>query len=149
MKKPFFSIFHCICAGILFMAAAATADETALFTTSVSPDALIVLDLSGSMDWNPAGGSSRWGNASCSGTFGSYDASNPNRSTDCSRLAIAKRAIFDILDDNDNGTIDSQDEGSLGVRVGYMRFYNCGSDDTGGSYSSGCISVVKEIGVRY
>ena len=33
----------------------AVADETALFST-VAPDALIVLDLSGSMSWNPAGG---------------------------------------------------------------------------------------------
>ena len=31
--------------------------EEALFTTSTAPDALFLMDLSGSMDWNPAGGS--------------------------------------------------------------------------------------------
>lgn len=147
MKKRFSPWFSCICAGILLSAVAAVADETALFTTSTSPDALIVLDLSGSMDWNPAGGSNIYGDSSCAGTF--YSSSGTGHTTNCSRLAIAKRAIFDILDDNDSGAVDSQDEGSLGVRVGYMRFYNCGSDDTGGSYSSGCNSLIKEIGVRY
>ncbi len=29
--------------------------EEMLFTTSTSPDALILMDLSGSMKWNPAG----------------------------------------------------------------------------------------------
>ena len=43
----------------------------------------------------------------------------------CSRLAIAKRSISNILDDNNDGTINSTDETSLGVRLGYMRFYNC------------------------
>ena len=126
-------------------------DESVLFT-SLSPDALIVLDLSGSMRWTPAGktmyissnyycsdsgipfyGESspdhgkdctidaygsvpKYGNASCSGPF--YKSSRTGYSTDCSRLAIAKRALFDILDDNDSNTITSQDEKSLDVRFG-------------------------------
>ena len=56
--------------------AAAATDETALFTTSTAPDALIVLDLSGSMAWNPAGDDLTYGStdscsadtANCSGT---------------------------------------------------------------------------------
>ncbi len=49
----------------------------------------------------------------------------------CSRLAIAKRSVFNILDDNNDNTINSTDETSLGVRLGYMRFYDCSDDDTG------------------
>jgi len=153
------------------------AGEEALFTNTNSPDALILLDLSGSMNWNPAGGAlcvpsssscggsgvghiatnpdgscpsgyklctgsftyPIYGNSSCSGPF--YTSSRTGYSTDCSRLAIAKRAIFNLLDDNGDGTINSADEGSLNVRLGYMRFYNCSSDDTGGSYTSGCIQI--------
>jgi Tfp pilus tip-associated adhesin PilY1 len=123
------------------------AGEEALFTTSTAPDALILLDLSGSMDWNPAGGDNTWGNSSCSGTF--YSSSGTGHNTKCSRLAIAKRAIFDILDDNDDNTINGTDETSLGVRIGYMRYYNCGSDDTGASYSGGCNSLIRAIGSKY
>jgi hypothetical protein len=67
----------------------------------------------------------------------------------CSRLAIAKRSIFNILDDNNDGSVGNADETSLGVRMGYMRFYNCNSDDTGNDYSSGCNSLVKTIGSSY
>jgi len=67
----------------------------------------------------------------------------------CSRLSIAKRSIFNILDDNNDGTINTADETSLGVRLGYMRFYNCSDDDTGNSYTSGCNSLIKTIGSSY
>ena len=113
--------------------------EEALFTTSTAPDALFLMDLSGSMDWNPAGGSNIWGNSSCSGTF--YSSSGTGHNVNCSRLAIAKRSVFNVLDDNNNGTINSSDEGSLGVRIGFMRYYDCSSDDTGGSYTSGCNQI--------
>ncbi len=126
--------------------------EEALFTTSVSPDALIVLDLSGSMNWNPAGYGKTYGHSesctadttNCSGSYcsGGYcKYSKTGCSSNCSRLQIAKKAIFGLLDDNNDGTINSSDEGSLQVRIGYMNFYKCGSDDTGGSYTSGCIQI--------
>ncbi len=67
----------------------------------------------------------------------------------CSRLDITKRSIFNILDDNADGSISTADEGSLGVRLGYMRFNNCSSDDTGGAYSSGCNKLIKAIGTNY
>ncbi|GER94903.1 hypothetical protein A45J_2669 [hot springs metagenome] len=108
-------------------------DETALFTT-VAPDALIVLDLSGSMNWNPAGGTAT-------------STSLPCTSSSCSRLAIAKTAIFNILDDNNNGTINSSDESSLNIRIGYMRFRD--GNDTGGNYASGYIRLIWGIGSRY
>lgn len=133
--------------------------EEALFTTSIAPDALIVLDLSGSMDWNPKGGSQIYGSSNCaadtvnctgSGCSGGFCGSpRTNCNTDCSRLAIAKRAIFNLLDDNNNGTINSADETSLNVRVGYMRFYGCSSDDTSSSYTSGCITLKRAIGTKY
>ena len=66
----------------------------------------------------------------------------------CSRLDIAKRSIFNILDDNGDNTINTTDEGSLGVRLGYMRYYNCGDDETP-DYSSGCNILVKAIGTSY
>ncbi|MEN6464338.1 MAG: PilC/PilY family type IV pilus protein [Syntrophaceae bacterium] len=155
-------------------------DETALFT-SVAPDALLVLDLSGSMNWTPAGnkmyissshacGSTnvpyyadsstdhdkactidstsvpKYSDSTCSGPF--YYSSSGTHTTNCSRLAIAKRAIFSILDDNQSGTINIQDESSLGVRFGYMRFYNCSSNESG-DYSSGCNKVVRTIAAKY
>ena len=132
-------------------ATAPASDESALFTNSTEPDALIVLDLSGSMDWNPAGGTNTYGISSCAasttyctgtGCSGGFcSSSKTNCSTDCSRLAIAKRAIFDLLDDNDDNVINSSDETSLSVRIGYMRFYNCSADDTSDDYTSGCIQI--------
>jgi hypothetical protein len=43
-------------------AQAPPAGEEELFSTSTAPDAMILLDLSGSMDDNPAGTSNRYGN---------------------------------------------------------------------------------------
>ena len=127
----------------------AVADETALFST-VAPDALIVLDLSGSMNWNPVGGTGSndiWGDAACAGPF--YSSSGAGHSTDCSRVEIAKRTIFGVFDDNQDGVINSSDEGSLNIRFGYMRFYNCSGDDAGNDYTSGCNSLIWPIGSRY
>lgn len=132
--------------------------EDALFTTSTSPDALIVLDLSGSMNWNPAGGTPIYGAtlacasdaAACSGsgcTGGFCGSSKTGCAVDCSRVAIAKRAIFNLLDDNNDNTINASDEGSLGVRIGYMRFKD--GNDTGGDYSAGNNRLIRAIGSKY
>jgi Tfp pilus tip-associated adhesin PilY1 len=159
----------------------AQGQEEGLFT-SLAPDALVVLDLSGSMNWTPAG-STMYTATNCDSTTAAfYTASGTGHTlacsisstgsvpkyaantsciepfyrttatshpADCSRMAIAKRAIFNILDDTGDGTVNTQDEQSLNVRIGYMRFYNCGADDTGGSYSSGCNSLVWGINSRY
>jgi hypothetical protein len=128
----------------------AHADETALFST-VAPDALIILDLSGSMSWNPAGGADAtniWGNSSCTGSF--YPSSGSGHETDCSRITIAKRALFGVLDDNQDGSINSQDESSLNIRFGYMRFYDCNTaGDSGADYNAGCNRLIREIGSKY
>ncbi len=153
--------------GLLLFAAASHAvnppvGEEALFTTSVAPDALILFDLSGSMAWNPAGGGDKWGDAACAGPF--YGTSGAGHDVNCSRLAIAKRSIFSVLDDNNDNVINSSDEGSLGVRIGYMRFFGCckynplnpsscptTSDEISGtySYSAGCNTLIRPINSKY
>lgn len=164
----------------------------------VPPDVLVVLDLSGSMRWTPAGeymyipdGTScthsdecpnatpfystsgpghtkqcqididsgreyptnaipKWSNSQCTGPFyKTYSASDPVRNTDCSRLSIAKRALKKILDANEDGSVtDPADEETLNLRLGYMRFYACGSD-SGADYNSGCNALRKVLGTSY
>jgi len=109
-----------------------------------SPDALIILDISGSMDWNPAGGDHKYGmdtDTACAGPF--YSSTGSGHNLNCSRIAIAKRALFKVMDyDNDND-IDKDDALGLGVRIGYMRFRE--GDDTLGNYASGKNKLVTEI----
>ena len=180
-KKKYFLIAFIL--GSLFLSAQAYSqgDESDLFT-SVAPDALIVLDLSGSMNWTPGGsvlyinssyscatyggpfysdsgtGHTQacvvphdgtgpiYGDASCSGPY--YTSSGTGHTTDCRRLWIAKRAIFNILDDNGDNTIKGTDEQVLNIRIGYMRLYDCSADE-GGSYSSGCNKLIWGIGTKY
>jgi Tfp pilus tip-associated adhesin PilY1 len=61
-----------------------------------------------------------WSNSSCTGPF--YFSSTGEYTTDCRRLAIAKRSLFAMLDDTGNDVIDKNDSASLGVRVGFMTF---------------------------
>ena len=68
----------------------------------------------------------------------------PTVKTDCSKLAIAKRALFSILDDDNSGTIDINDATSLGIRIGYMRYYNCSADEST-NYTSGCNTLIDTI----
>jgi Tfp pilus tip-associated adhesin PilY1 len=110
-------------------------DEQETFS-SLAPDALILLDLSGSMAWNPAGGDNIWGDSTCAGpTY--YSSSGAGHNVNCSRLAIAKRALANILDDDSNNAIDSQDVKSLNIRIGFARFYN------------GTYQTVRGIGTSY
>jgi Neisseria PilC beta-propeller domain/von Willebrand factor type A domain len=77
------------------------------------------------------------------------DTNQSDCQTDCSKLAIAKRSLFSILDDDNSGTIDVNDAVSLGVRIGYMRYYNCSSDVSTTNYTSGCnqlIDVISALG---
>jgi hypothetical protein len=151
-SRKIFLFFICISACIVSFAGVSSAQapappagEEMLFTTSTAPDALILIDLSGSMEWNPAGGTDRYGDSSCIGPF--FPASGAGHTTDCRRIEIAKRTIFAVFDDNNDGVIDSSDEGSLGVRIGFMRFR--GGDDTAGSWSSGNSRVLCPIGSAY
>lgn len=156
-------VLLCLFAGSGYAQTPAT-DEEALFTTTTAPDALILFDLSGSMLWNPAGDDNPYGASTacvadtthCTGsgcTGGFCGSSKSGCNIDCSRLTIAKRVVFSILDDNNDNTINSTDEGSLGVRIGYMRFYNCdsSSEENSGTYnySSGCSTLIRAIGSKY
>jgi len=116
--------------GILVFSGAAAFAETAdqaLFT-AVSPDVLIVLDLSDSMRRNPKGEADglgeplrRFGNEACSGeTF--HDTPRPGFATDCARYLVARRVLYDLFDNNRDGVIDRRDEAGLGVRLGFWAF---------------------------
>lgn len=104
--------------------------EEVLFSESVSPDVLLLIDLSGSMNWSASGGTP--------------DSTNP------SRLTIAKQAIFSLLDYNGDGVINSADSTGLNVRFGYMRFYGCSSssEEQYGTfrYSYGCNTLINGLG---
>jgi Tfp pilus tip-associated adhesin PilY1 len=103
------------------------ADET-LWTVATTPDALIVLDLSGSMDSNPTDGSNSWANDTCTGTF--YENSGVGHTKRCRKVDIAKYALFTLLNDyNADGLdqVNAADMTSLGIRLGLMRFYNVSS----------------------
>jgi type IV pilus assembly protein PilY1 len=165
-----------------------TALDTDIYVLSYSqiqihPDALLILDLSGSMNWTPAGekmyistsntcgdnvayypdsgtghtksctiSSSgtvpKYGDATCSGPF--YRSSGTGHTTDCSRIGIAKRAIYNVLDDDNNGTINADDETNLGLRFGFMRFTDCSSSSADGTnYNSGCNRLINGLDTRY
>jgi len=88
----------------------------------------------------------RYSDASCSGPIFYLNNSHTGYTTDCSRLGIAKNTLFNLLDDNGDKTINTQDEASLGIRLGYMRFYSptTSGDDTGGDYNSGNIRLGRK-----
>jgi hypothetical protein len=117
-------------------------DETGLFT-SIAPDAMIVLDLSGSMKWNPPGDhnsynwpTNEYSNPACEGPF--YDdQSHAGYTTYCSRFEIARKTLFTVLDDTHNGSISSHDETSLNIRIGLGKFQ-------GSAYTK-----LRDIGTRY
>ena len=81
--------------------------------------------------------------ASCDGPF--YNDNDTGTRTDCSRIAIAKRAIFELFDDTSDNSIASTDVTSLGMRIGFMRYYDCGSEDNDTSHTDpwnyGCIKL--------
>jgi type IV pilus assembly protein PilY1 len=164
----------------LFLGAASVhADDTELFTIRVPPDALIMFDLSTSMNspptgetmwasscgtnpyyatsgpghetacWGGGGGTSGyyWANANCDGPF--YNSSGSGHTTNCSKLKVAKDAIFDILDDNNGGLLTKEDEDSLGIRMGYMRFRSCTIEDASVNYNAACNTLQRAFDFKY
>lgn len=103
------------------------ADDIDLFTAQVPPDALILLDMSGSMNWDPPGN----------------PASYPNR-----RIDIARDVLKDFLDDNNDGLIDTADESNLNIRLGYMRYWNSYNNDDN-EPTTGSIRILSTIGSSY
>lgn len=165
-------------------------DESDTFSP-VSPDALILLDLSGSMNYAPAGNTMYvnstasclaagvahyntnvaphnkectitasgtvpyYSNETCTGPFYT-DSGQTGYTTNCRRVAIAKSAIFDLLNADNEGAsankIDAADMKKLNVRIGYMRFRHAKStdgtagNDTGYDYTKGNIQIITELG---
>ena len=133
----------------LILLFAAPADTSAVVTgeeglfSPIAPDTVLVLDISASMRLNPLDEMDGngdpiklYGNASCSGTT-FYNTPQTGYTTKCARYLIAQRAIFNILDDNKDGVINSQDDASLNIRMGYYTF-NSGVQkrkDIGTSYA--------------
>jgi Tfp pilus tip-associated adhesin PilY1 len=77
-----------------------------------------------------------YGDTACAGPF--YTSSGTGHTTNCSKIQIAKRSIFQLMDYNSTGTIDSSDVTNLGVRLGFMTYYNCSSSNsTTYSYPAG------------
>jgi len=130
MKKLTLVLFMIIF--IMMVVPPSNASDEELFTAVVPPDTLIILDMSGSMNWDPAGNA----------------ASSPNR-----RIDIARNVIFDLLDDNNDSVVNQDDEPSLNIRLGYMRFRSIGAaDNDDGDPFNGNIKVFEdetEIGAHY
>jgi type IV pilus assembly protein PilY1 len=112
---------------VIVIGAAPVPGDESLFVANVPPDALIMLDMSGSMEWDPPGNAAVY----------------PNR-----RIDIARIVLKDLLDDNNDGGITDDDEGSLNVRLGYMRFWDSWDNDDGDPLR-GNIIVKSEIGSKY
>lgn len=132
---------------------------------SLNPEAIFLLDISGSMNDTPAetgtanwwdlSNSNIWGSSSCAPDYtncpetyhygpldllhltkiwdcrygyckeGKKTACNKN----CSKLAILKRAMFNVLDSDDNNVINDADYDHLGIKFGYMRLKDAVLDD--------------------
>ena len=128
MKKSIFFTLFVLTTLVSICLIQSHADDTELFISQVPPDALILLDMSGSMNYSPAG---------------PPYVSPPNR-----RIDIARNVLFDLLDDNDDGKIDSKDEKSLNIRLGYMRYWDSYSNDDN-EPTTGSIKVLSNIGSSY
>ncbi len=174
---------------LLQISAAYAADESVLFS-NVAPNALIVLDLSGSMNWTaygdtlyssttqtnctdtsvayyPTSSSSHndactaqttgtmpiYGDSTCLGPF--Y--TSPTGRTDCSRAAIAKAAIFKLLDNDHRSsslntilsTGTATDDGKLNVQMGFFRFYNASGEDANTTWTTGNEKLIAGFGTKY
>lgn len=140
MSRKMIALISIVLCLSVFTGVSRATDED-LFVTVTTPDALIVLDLSGSMDSSPSGSSTNtYAKNNCT-TDWSYSSTGREK---CSKLDIAKYALFDLLDDDNDNSITSADVSSLGIRLGLMRYYNCG---TAGAYtdSSSCIRLAWGI----
>ena len=128
-----------LCFALLTLLALMPAEAPAVVTgeeglfTPIAPDTVIVLDISSSMRLNPLDEMGTvngvpfqpiklYGNAGCSGTT-FYNTPQTGFTTNCARYLIAQRAIFNILDDNKDGVINSQDDASLNIRMGFYTFH--------------------------
>jgi Tfp pilus tip-associated adhesin PilY1 len=128
MKKTILVLL--IIMSVVMIYSGSQADDSTLFEIAqVSPDALILLDMSGSMRYDPT-----------------FTWQFPYADT---RIAIARKVLYSLLDANADGSINSADEDKLNMRLGYMRFYYSWGDYDNGNPYAGSIRVVSEIGSSY
>lgn len=135
---------------LLFQGSAAGQTTVPFYAQNpAAPNVLIILDRSGSMSGQPAGGS------------GFYCSTNP-WGTGCaneSKISIAVRVLADLLDDNNNLAVDNvNDPTGLGLRLGYAHFLSV-PGTTGGAYgagegaapqyANGTIRVIRDVGSNY
>lgn len=125
MKKIVFTVL-----GIVFLINLTYlhADDTELFAIAVPSDVLIILDMSGSMNYSPAG--------------------PPYTSYPYRRIDIARKILFDLLDDNEDNKVDAKDEPGLNMRLGYMNYWKSSNNDDGDPLT-GSIKVLSPIGSSF
>jgi hypothetical protein len=104
---------------------------------------------------NPSGTTYKYSDTdTCDGPF--YNSSSSGARRNCSKLEIAKDALFKLLDYNADHNITSSDNTGLGMRLGLMRYYNCSSADnytgttpnTDKPWDAGCEKVIWPITVN-
>ncbi len=124
--------------------------DVAYYTTNYSPH---------TMSCSNSSNQAKWGDSTCLGPF--YKSSGTGHTTDCSssKLALAKKAVFNFLDVATtteipgvaNNIINHYDLDYLKIRMGYMRYYNCGTtndeakyypETNTSSYTSGCNTLI-------
>jgi len=88
----------------------ASADDSDLFLFNVEPNVLIILDGSGSMDFERVPGFA-------GGDVDQFSDSN-------TRMDVAYYVLRDLLDADDDGDIDNQDEVAMGVQFGFVAFHS-------------------------
>ncbi len=87
-----------------------------------------------------------YGDPNCSVAFYS-NTNTTGYTTNCSKIQIAKRAIFGLMNATNSGTLTSTDVTSLDMRLGYMNYYNCQNASACSTYSypagssSSCIQL--------
>ena len=101
---------------------------------------------------NPSGTTYKYSDTdTCDGPF--YNSSNSGARRNCSKIEIAKDALFELLDYNADHNITSSDNTGLGMRLGLMSYYNCSDEDnytgttpnTDKPWNSGCEKVIWPI----
>ncbi|MCX6008368.1 MAG: VWA domain-containing protein, partial [Chloroflexi bacterium] len=142
-RKMIILISMVMCLSVFTGISRATDED--LFITVTTPDALIVIDLSGSMAQSPSGDSSDYyAKNNCTTDWHDDDADGRQR---CRKIDIAKYALFTLLNDSNTdglNQINSADPSSLGIRLGLMRFYGCDSaSESNKAYNDpeGCIKM--------
>lgn len=138
---------------VTFIASHAHAD-TAGMQTFFEPMVQIILDKTGTMQVGPLGStSSRFSKYPECTSAAAADYSLTYDSTtykyDCSRMAIAQRTIFKILDYNNDGVLSDADKTGWKLKVGASQYWWAGPDQTGGTSDDNYVQQVGGVNDSY